>query len=236
MRGGEAERLRNRRRNLVLRAEQVPHRAIGSHRMDNFTRPNIDDARGDPDEGTHMLHGADDQPCGATLLKGLTKRWVVGGVGVGGRSRATQAGQHTRHRVLPQQRQTKLAQIGRHPCRDTGADPLMIRVRAPAGKGHNGDDPFEPHSWLVVDLTSDLTSNLTSGLHVGAVWEGAQKRTHNDKDSHPMPPSPNTRSINQNAPATMTTTEPAYATRRAITWLRAHSAITADATTSTTAS
>ena len=89
----------------------------------------------------------------------------------------------------------------------------MIRVRAPTDKGHNGDDTFEHQSWLVVDLTSvlisDLTSDLTSGLHVAAVWEGAQERTDNDKDSHPMPPNPNTRSINQNAPAAMTTTEPA---------------------------
>ena len=123
-----------------------------------------------------MLHGANDQPCGAALLQGLTKRRVIGivgaigaigVVGVGGRSGVTEAGQYTRHRVLPQQRQTELAQISRHPRCDTGADPLMIRVCTPVHKGHNGDDTFELQSRLVI--------NLTGGLHVATVWEGAKE-------------------------------------------------------------
>ena len=95
----------------------------------------------------------------------------------------------------------------------------MIRFRAPAEEGNDGDDTFE--QWFGLFVT------LTGGLRAGASGKDAQECAECEEDEpiphrvnssgHPTPPDQNTRSTNQNAPAAITTTEPVYATRSAIT-------------------
>ena len=63
-----------------------------------------------------------------------------------------------------------------------------------------------------------------------------QQHAQHDPSFHEMPPGKKTRWMNQNAPAAMTTTEPAKASCRPADWLRDRSAASAVATTATTSS